>query len=154
MLRNDAGKQEHLSGLDKEPLLKLLTRIYDADMREETAKGSYEPEICSVQGGQGVSTEARLAGLEKENAKLKEDLSEVKSMMTDLCKELKQGRLASRDSSGYGQRRQTPPIGSIRCYRCQEMGHYARDCKNAQVCSYCRKEGHAYSACVEKSKND
>ncbi|KAI7975203.1 hypothetical protein EIK77_000417 [Talaromyces pinophilus] len=35
------------------------------------------------------------------------------------------------------------------CYNCQEIGHKAFQCKNAQRCAKCAKEGHHHSNCNE-----
>jgi rubrerythrin len=160
-LRHDAGKQEYLSGLDKENLLKLLTRIYDAEMKEEAENQSYEPMINRVQGEVYRSTESRMQDLEKENSKLKEDIGEVKDMVKEI---LKQGKSTDKgyqsqsygqglQSQSYGQRRGPPSMENVRCYRCQQNGHYARNCDKPQVCSYCKKEGHSYMNCTQNPKN-
>ncbi len=35
------------------------------------------------------------------------------------------------------------------CYNCQEMGHKAYQCRNAQKCARCAKEGHNHRTCSE-----
>jgi hypothetical protein len=35
------------------------------------------------------------------------------------------------------------------CYNCQEIGHKAFQCKNAQKCARCAKEGHHHGSCNE-----
>jgi hypothetical protein len=37
----------------------------------------------------------------------------------------------------------------VQCYNCQEIGHKAFQCKNAQKCAKCSKEGHHHSICNE-----
>ena len=152
-LRNDAGKQQYLSGLDKENLLTLLSRVYDAEMKEEVEQKSYEP-VCRVQGEMYKSTESRVRDLETENTKLKEDVNEIKGMVKELLKQGTQSNSGDRPRT-YNQRRgPPPPLDTVRCYRCQEMGHYARDCSKPQVCSLCKKGGHSYASCPQNPKNE
>jgi hypothetical protein len=35
------------------------------------------------------------------------------------------------------------------CYKCQEIGHKAFQCKNAQKCAKCATEGHRHSDCIQ-----
>jgi rubrerythrin len=141
-----------LSDLNKENLLTLLTRIYDAEMKEEYEVKSYEPAICRVQGEVYKSTESRIRDLETENTKLKDGIAEVKDMMKDMMKELKQGKSNNGGSRGYGQR-SSQPMQQVKCYNCQELGHYARDCQKPRVCSFCKEEGHSFAGCAARSKN-
>ena len=170
-LRHDAGKQEYLSGLDKESLLTLLTRIYDAEMKEDCETASYEPLINKVQHTVFKSTDARISELENENAKLKNDIGEVKDMLKELLKQKPnysnyQGRAfnqrqpnsnnsrPSYQGRNFGQRQSTSMDASnTQCFRYQKYGHYARDCDGPRVCSYCKKEGHSYADCLQKTKN-
>jgi len=47
--------------------------------------------------------------------------------------------------TGIFERRMRPE----QCYNCQQIGHKAFQCKNAQVCARCAKEGHRHSSCSE-----
>ena len=147
-LRHDAGKQEYLSDLGKDDLLTLLTRIYDAEMKEESEDQPYEPMICKVQGADYRSTETRVKDLEKENSQLKQDVVEIKNMMKELLNQGKEGRQQSN-----GPRRGTPSLDDLTCFKCQGKGHFARNCNNPRRCSYCRKEGHSYTYCLQRQKN-
>ena len=40
-----------------------------------------------------------------------------------------------------------------RCNRCQEFGHYERDCQNEVCCGYCEKK-HKSAECKEVEKGD
>ena len=163
-LRHDAGKQEYLSDLNKEELLTLLTRIYDAEMKEETDDKSYEPVICKVQSQGYRSTESRVQDLEKENQQLKQDVGEIKDMMKQLLNKEKAGGNRSdndyfpnrgpRQPNNWGQRRQQYSSSrDITCFKCQNKGHLARECNNPRKCSYCNIEGHSYSYCPQRPKN-
>ena len=39
------------------------------------------------------------------------------------------------------------------CYVCQQLGHFAQDCKEKPICYRCRKPGHLAAACPEKGDN-
>ena len=155
-LRVDAGKQKELSGLDKDSLLELLTRVYDADLRDANEEQTYEPMIGNVNAGRMKSVTERLSELEtKQSAGLKE-MSELRGMVSELCAGLKQthSRNSQYSTSSNGRSRsQAQPLEEVRCYRCQQMGHYASSCKNEETCGYCKKQGHRYTSCPQKPKN-
>lgn len=152
-LRTDAGKQNYLSDLGKEELLEILTRIYDAELGDEAAADTYEPLIGQVRPQFRGDNNSRLAMLEKENEKLKSDVSEIKSMMENLCKTMKSG-----DSQGATGR---PPVrernqnnwSNVTCYKCQQTGHIARSCRNQRVCPNCKESGHGFMSCPLHQKN-
>lgn len=154
-LRHDAGKQEHLSNLDKDGLLELLTRIYDAEMKEESEISSYEPTINKVQTNTYKSPEARIQELEQDNSKLKQDINEVKDMLKELVNKKNRENPPNRNHFGNQRRDQTNTNRyNTQCYNCQGYGHFARDCYKPRVCSYCKKEGHSYNYCQQRAKNE
>ena len=135
-LRTDASKQDDLSSLDKEDLLSLLTRIYEADYKDNAEEVRYEPMVCKVQPDVQKTTDSRLNALES-------DMSEIKSLLkqigNDHQKSLRQERRNPRPSY---QR-----MESVTCYRCQEKGHFASSCLNSPACRFCRNTGHRSIDC-------
>lgn len=152
-LRVDAGKQKELAGLDKDALLELLSRVYNADLRDAREEQAYEPMVGQVRMGKQRSIEDRVGDLEEKNSACLKEMSELKGLVTELCSELKQGRVENHRVSGQRNRPAAQNLEQIRCYRCQQMGHYASSCKNELACGYCKKQGHKYSACPENPKN-
>ena len=145
-LRIDAGKQKELSGLDKNALLELLTRVFDADLRD-TCDEQYEPIVAKVQTSNFRSVGERLADLEEKLSSQNKDMAELKGLVTDLCSGLRQASFQPRnDRRGQAQ-------GQTCCYRCQEVGHFARSCTNREKCSFCQRQGHRYASCPNKPKN-
>lgn len=153
-LRVDAGKQKELSGLDKDALLELLTRVYDADLRDAREEETYEPMVSQVQVGKQMGMAERVADLEEKHSAGLKEMSELKGLVTELCAELKQSKSGNNQNSNMRNRPQAQPLEQVRCYRCQQMGHFASSCKNEAPCGYCRKQGHRYSSCPENPKND
>lgn len=153
-LRKDAALQGYLADMNKEPFLELLTRVYDAEMRDEVAHtaggASYEPTISKVQVSP-VTVEQRLETLEAKDAKMQDQMTELMGMMKNVCRGLQQQPVRNQGGSrSAGSQRNDRSNGSQRsneCFRCLREGHYARDCPNAVTCSKCREEGHMRSAC-------
>lgn len=141
-LRMDASKQQDLTGLDKDAFLDLLTRVYEAELKEEMEEQHYEPIVCQVQAGRQDTVEARIKRLEETSATGERDMAELKSLVKELCVGMKQGR----GQSSWN-------LESVTCYRCQEKGHLAKNCRNEKVCNLCKATGHTYSGCPQNSKN-
>ena len=152
-LRIDAGKQQELSGLGKEALLTLLTRVYDADPRDAREEQTYEPMVGQVGVERQKSVGERLSELEAKQCTSSKEMSELKGMLTELCTELKRSRPYNSKDTKFGKNKSQGALEDVKCYRCQEMGHFARSCQNEEVCGYCKKEGHRYSSCPSKPKN-
>ena len=152
-LRKDASKQRDLSGLTKDQLLTILTRVYDADLREVSRGSTYEPVVNAVQSTPHRTVEARLSDLEGAVGRERSDIAELKLLVKSLSEDLKLKSGQGKPSEAPQRRMQSGD--SVRCFKCQQMGHYARSCGNERVCSYCRKEGHGYADCPRKpSKNE
>lgn len=147
-LRRDAAKQGYLADLGKEDLLELITRVYDAEMRDEAAE--YEPEIASVQSSsvQSLSVEQRLQKLEESDKARSSGMVEMMKMVKDIHVKLQQSSGGQRGAprGGWSPKESLP----MACFRCLKEGHMARDCPNAVVCSKCKEEGHMRAQC---SKN-
>jgi len=106
-LRKDAGVQGYLADMGKEDLLTLLTRVYDAEMRDEVGDGAkYEPAVCAVQG---PSVEDRLKRLEDKDKSRDKDMLELMGMVRDMHRDSRQmGSGASPYSSNSRK-----PAGSL-----------------------------------------
>ena len=142
-LRMDASKQQDLTGLGKEAFLDLLTRVYEAELKEEVEEKHYEPIVRQVQAVRQDTVEARIKKLEETSATGEKDMAELKSLVKELCIGMKQGRGQS-----------TWNLENVTCYRCRGKGHLARDCKNEKLCGLCKATGHTYSECPQNPKND
>ena len=44
-----------------------------------------------------------------------------------------------------------PRTGPIQCYKCQEIGHKAFNCRKPQTCGICAREGHHHSECTNNT---
>ena len=158
-LRQDASKQQYLASLTKKDLLDLLTKVYDAELREESQREDHEPMIREVQGVNRRNMCDRVEELERDNSKLRMDLAEMKSTVTEIHQLLRKNSGLSSTSGKPPSDNRVPRgreqivMSEIRCYKCQQKGHFARDCQNERVCSRCKKEGHYYTECPENPKN-
>ena len=142
-LKADAAKHGYLADMGKEEFLELLTRIYDAEMRDEV--NHYEPTIANIQV---PSVEERLKKLEKVEEEQATKMDNMMRMVQEMHGKLHNpGRGAGRGRGNV----QPGPVGlGVSCFRCLKEGHMVRDCPNAVVCSKCREEGHIRAKC---SKN-
>ena len=141
-LRTDASKQEDLSGLEKEDLLDLLTRVYEAEYKDD-AEARYEPMVSKVQPVIKQQT------MDSRVQELENDMSELKSLIRQIGNDL---RPPIRQGGGYRNPSQPQRNNQIICYRCQKTGHFARSCRNPRVCRYCRREGHIPADCPENQQ--
>jgi hypothetical protein len=153
-LRVDASKQQELSGLGKDALLTLLTRVYDADPRDVQGEQTYEPMVGQVGVERQKSIGERLSELETKQCASGKEMSELKGMFTELCAELKKNRPKNYQDTKVGRNKSQVNLEQVKCYRCQEMGHFASSCTNQETCGYCKKQGHRYSTCPTKPKNE
>ena len=87
--------------------------------------------------------------------------SEEKSVLRLLSELLEQKGLSlDQQKPSFAQRRTTPPgtpprnrsPSPNRCYKCQEPGHFARECKKLPVCYQCRQPGHLADGCPDRKK--
>ena len=138
-LRTDASKQEDLSSLEKEDLLCLLTRIYEAEYKDNAEGARYEPVVCKVQPDvRPKTTDSRLKDLES-------DMSELKSLIKQIGNDLQPSVRQSRRNFRPEQQR----FESVTCYRCQETGHFASSCRNPPACRFCKHKGHKSFDCPD-----
>lgn len=140
-LRKDAAMQGYLADMNKENFLKLLTQVYDAEMRDEIGTTSYEPVIAQVRV---PTVPERLEKLEQKAEQRDKDMSELMGMVKEMYKGAQRDNVSSNTRSGPGLR-QVPK--SVVCFKCLEEGHYARECPNKVRCTKCRGEGHIRSEC-------
>lgn len=138
-LKKEAAKQNSLADMEKDDLLELLTRIFEAEMKQDDEE--YEPTIASVQ-----TFEQRLAKLEQRDAERTADMTDMMKMIKEM-----HGRLGNENPSNSRNRSSTPSMrrtyGNVTCFRCLKEGHMVRECPNAVVCSGCKKEGHIRARC-------
>ena len=100
-------------------------------------------------GQENETTVAKIAWLSK-----KDNMKAYGSMVVYLTKAaearrfLDEGFFHAGGESGYTrvfERRERPE----QCYNCQQVGHKAFQCKNAETCGRCAKQGHSHRNCEE-----
>ena len=143
-LRKDAALQGYLADMLKDEFLELLTRVYDAEMRDEVGSSSqepaYEPSISQVQFS---SVESRLKKLEDKDTKRDAEMSELMGMVRSMYQGAQQKQWGSRQSNGSGG----TAGNSGKCFKCLKEGHFARNCPNPVCCTKCGGEGHVRAVC-------
>ena len=144
-LRRDAAKQGYLADMNKEGFLNILTRVYDAEMRDEV-ENTYEPTVAYVHKT-GGTVQDRLDCLEKKENQREKEMSELMGMVRSLCNSGPRdpGRSGWR-GNGNNQRRDQPGK-AVACFKCLEEGHFARDCSNKVKGTKCYGDGHVRAAC-------
>ena len=147
-LRQDAAKQGYLADMDKEDFLKVLTRVYDAELREEMDEvvKPYEPTIAFAQKS-STSVPERLEKLEKKYSQHEKDMSDLMGMVKSLCTNMQGGPVRSFGREGGGKQMRDQAGKSGNCFKCLEPGHFARECTNKVKCNKCLSEGHVRAAC-------
>ena len=139
-LRKDAAMHGNLAAMNKETLLELLTRIYDAEMRDEVFEDKYEPSVSYVKSNK-PTLEDRIKKLEEKEEKKEKEMSELMKMMRELHR-AKTNQPQRRWTRNERERRET-----ISCYNCLKEGHYSRECPNRVVCFKCHGSGHFQNQC-------
>jgi hypothetical protein len=100
-------------------------------------------------GEENETTVAKIAWLSrKENAKAYGSMVVYLTKGTDARRLLADGFFHAGGESGVTSAFEYRPRPA-QCYNCQEIGHKAFQCKNAQKCAKCAKEGHHHSNCSE-----
>ena len=98
-------------------------------------------------GQENETTVAKVAWLSrKDNGKAYGSMVVYLTKAAEARKFLEEGFFYAGGESGYTrifERRERPE----QCYNCQQVGHKAFQCKNAQTCGRCAKQGHSHHGC-------
>jgi hypothetical protein len=98
-------------------------------------------------GEENETTVAKIAWLSrKENAKAYGSMVVYLTKGSDARRLLAEGFFHAGGESGVTSTFEYRPR-PMQCYNCQEIGHKAFQCKNAQRCAKCSAEGHHHSSC-------
>ena len=100
-------------------------------------------------GRENETTVAKVAWLSKKNvAKAFGSMVVYLTKGSDASRLLREGFFHVAAESGYtGVFERRPQLEQ--CFNCQELGHKAFRCKNAQKCARCAGGGHRHSECTE-----
>ena len=142
-LKTDAAHQGYLADMNKDDFLELITRVYDAEMRDDREATYYEPTVSQVQRD---NVESRVRKLEEKEEQRGKKMDEMMGMLKDISLGLQGSRGGGRFSAGKEVNR-GGSSDKMTCYRCLKEGHYARDCPNGVTCTKCREEGHVRAKC-------
>jgi regulator of replication initiation timing len=112
-------------------------------------KGEIRTGAAEAFGQENETTVAKMAWLSKKNvAKAYGSMVVYLTKGSDARRLLREGFFHVAGESGYTsifERRPRPE----QCFNCQELGHKAFQCKNAQKCARCAGGGHRHSECTE-----
>lgn len=110
-------------------------------------KGGIRTEATAVFSEENDATVAKIAWLSrKENAKAYGSMVVYLTKSSDARRLLAEGFFHAGGESGVTSTFEYRPRPT-QCYNCQEIGHKAFQCKNAQKCARCAAEGHHHSSC-------
>ena len=123
---------------------------------DNVRKGAVLDENNEIRAGAAVAfseenetTVAKIAWLSrKENAKAYGSMVVYLTKGTEARRFLADGFFHAGGESGVTSVFEYRPRPA-QCYNCQEIGHKAFQCKNAQRCAKCAKDGHHHSNCNE-----
>ena len=120
-----------------------VNRLAVLDEHGEIRAGAAE--AC---GQENETTVAKIGWLSKKNiAKAYGSMVVYLTKGSEASRILREGFFHVAGESGYAgvfERRPRPE----QCYNCQELGHKAFQCKNAQRCARCANGGHRHSECA------
>lgn len=110
-------------------------------------RGEIRAEATAVFSEENDATVAKIARLSrKENAKAYGSMVLYLTKSTDARRLLADGFFHAVGESGVTSTFEYRPRPT-KSYNCQEIGHKAFQCKNAQKCARCAAEGHHHSSC-------
>ena len=110
--------------------------------------GEIRPGAAEALGQENDTTVAKIGWLSKKNVpKAYGSMVAYVTKNSDARRLLKEGYFHVAGESGYTRvfERRTGPK---QCYNCQEIGHKAYQCENAQKCARCAGEGHRHGECT------
>jgi hypothetical protein len=109
--------------------------------------GDIQAGAAAAFGEENEASIAKIAWLSrKENAKAYGSMVVYLTKGSDARRLLADGFFHAGGESGVTSTFEYRPR-PMQCYNCQEIGHKAFQCKNAQKCAKCAAEGHHHSSC-------